>query len=88
MIPQEGKVLIKFSASWCGPCKMLSKIMEGVDIPIPVVEVDIDNNTELATMFKIRGVPTIIIYEDGKEIIRKSGILQASEIQKLFEDNE
>ena len=77
------KKLLKFSASWCGPCKMLSKVMEGQDIGIEVQEVDIDENSELAAKYAIRGVPTLVIIEDGVEIARKTGMMQLPQLKEF-----
>ena len=77
------KKLLKFSAGWCGPCKMLSKIMEGQDIGVQVEEIDIDENSELAAKYGIRGVPTLIVIEDGVEINRKTGMMQLQQIKEF-----
>ena len=79
------KELIKFSAAWCGPCKMLSKVMEGADLGIPVKEVDIDEQFEVAATYQIRGVPTLVLLEDGKEVKRKTGMMQLKELKEFIE---
>lgn len=84
-IPSQGKVLVKFEASWCQPCKMQSKILEGVKLDIPVVAIDIDNESELATTYRIRGVPTMVLIDNGTEIKRKSGIMQAAELSNFIQ---
>lgn len=83
MIPQEGKVLVKFSASWCGPCQMLAMTMKDVDFGVPVVSVDIDENLQLATQYGIRSVPTLILIEDGKELKRANGALPENKIKEF-----
>lgn len=79
------KELIKFSAAWCGPCKMLSKVMEGADLGISVKEVDIDEQFEVAATYQIRGVPTLVLLEDGKEVKRKTGMMQLKELKEFIE---
>lgn len=74
------KEILKFSAAWCGPCKMLSKIIEGTELGIPVREVDIDDQFELANTYSIRSVPTLVLLEDGVEVKRKSGVMQSNEL--------
>lgn len=76
------KEILKFQATWCGPCKMLSNIMEGVDFGIPVRAIDIDENMELAKQYGIRGVPTLVLTEDGKEVKRQSGVLTEEQIKQ------
>lgn len=66
--------ILKFSASWCGPCKMMSKVLEGMELPCPVEEIDIDHNDQLPQQFGIRGVPTIVAVNDaGEELGRLVG---------------
>lgn len=77
------KKLLKFSASWCGPCKSLSTIMRGEDLGVPVEEIDIDENSELATQYGIRGVPTLVLINDGVEVARKSGVMQLQQIKEF-----
>lgn len=75
--------ILKFSASWCGPCKMLSNTVAAVKdhIPYPVEEIDIDENTELAQKYGIRGVPTMIIVDGVREIKRKIGVMTPAELK-------
>ena len=79
------KKLLKFSASWCGPCKMLSKVMEGQDLGVEVKEVDIDEEYELAQQYQIRGVPTLVLLEDDKEIKRTTGMMQLNQLKSFLE---
>jgi thioredoxin 1 len=73
------KKIYKFSATWCGPCKMLSKTLATIESPIQIEEVNIDENVELRQQYKVRGVPTLILVEDDKEIKRKVGVMSAEE---------
>ena len=66
----------KFSATWCGPCKVLAPIFEQVKSAVDGVsfkDVDVDNNSALAIQYKVRGVPTIVIEKDGQEVKRIVG---------------
>jgi len=67
----------KFYATWCGPCKMLSPIMEKVKdkfTDVSFQDVNIDEQFEVAQKYYVRSVPTVIIEKDGKEIQRFAGL--------------
>lgn len=80
----NGKVLVDFFATWCGPCKMLSLVMEKFDSKgvIPIVKVDIDEDSMLANEYQISSVPTLIIFENGKEVKRRSGFMSEQELEE------
>lgn len=75
--------LMKFGAIWCTGCKMLSAIMDNVDLPYEVESIDIDEQSELAAKYRVRGVPTLILVDDvGNEIKRNVGMFTR---EKLLE---
>jgi thioredoxin 1 len=74
--------ILKFSASWCGPCKSLAMVLNGMDLPVPVEEVDVDSNTDLAAQYGIRGVPTMVAVSDSGEISRITGSQTEASIRK------
>lgn len=79
--------LLKFHATWCQPCKMLSRVIEDAadKITMPMEEVDIDQNQDLAIKYGIRGVPTLVIVdEEGKEVSRKSGMLMENQLLEFL----
>jgi thioredoxin 1 len=83
IIPSTGRVLVKLGASWCQPCKMLTKIIEEHPPAINVVEVDIDEHAELAQSYNVRGVPTLIIFNNGKEEKRTVGMLTKEKLDEF-----
>lgn len=84
VLQYQGKVLVDFFATWCGPCKMLGLVMEKFDKKdiIPIIKVDVDEAQELSSKYKIFSVPTLIIFEDGKEKKRISGFMSEEELEK------
>ena len=70
----------KFSASWCGPCRMLAPMMESIKPAyngVKFVDIDIDENSELAAQYGVRSVPTVIVEKDGVEVNRFVGVQSA-----------
>lgn len=84
ILNSEKPVLIDFHATWCGPCQMLSPILKQVKDSlgdrISVIKVDVDKNQELASKMSIRGVPTLLLYQNGQQLWRQSGVLSKEEI--------
>lgn len=84
IINQERIVLVDFFAEWCGPCKMMSPILKEVksDLKdeISIVKIDVDKNQSLAAKFQVRGVPTFMLFKDGKQVWRQSAMLQKNDL--------
>ena len=76
------KKILRFTASWCGPCKMLAKNLESVKSEMPIEVVDIDVHPEVATEFGIRGVPTLVMIEGEKENKRLVGMKSIKELEE------
>lgn len=73
--------LIKFYAEWCQPCKMLSRIMEDVDLGIPVDNIDIDKDMNTAMQYGVRGVPMLVIVDEhGNTVRTKSGMMSEQQL--------
>lgn len=69
----------KFYGEWCGPCKLLAPVINEIKGEMPNVkftDVDVDDNAELSTKYGVRGVPTVVIEKDGKEVKRFVGMQQ------------
>ena len=80
------KKLMRFTASWCGPCKSLATNLELVSTDIPIDVIDIDVHSEVAMEYGIRGVPTLVMLEDGKEIKRMSGTKTVTQLTEWIND--
>ncbi len=80
----EGKILVDFYADWCGPCKMMSPIIDSIAEElenIKVGKVNVDENGELAEKYNIMSIPTIIIFKDNKPIKSFVGLTSKEEIK-------
>lgn len=82
-------VIVDFFAEWCGPCKTMSPILKQVkDMQgdkVRIVKVDIDKNNALAMQYSIQSVPTLMIFKNGKQMWRQSGVINAGELNKIVE---
>lgn len=80
-----------FSASWCGPCRMMAPILEDISDKYKgkyyFYQIDIDSAEELANKFGITAVPTIIIFKKGKEVARTSGYMSFDETERFLLNN-
>ena len=78
LLDGEVPVLIDFTATWCGPCKMqapiLTELKKDLGDAVRVIKIDIDKNPQVATAFQVQSVPTIIIFKEGKPFWRQSGV--------------
>ncbi len=77
-------VLVDFFAEWCGQCQTMSPILKDLATDLgdggKILKVDIDKNPAAASAFNVRGVPTFILFKDGKSLWRKSGAIPKSEL--------
>ena len=79
------KQLLKFSATWCGPCKSLANNFKHVTLgDVELVSIDVDEQVDKAKEYNIRGVPTMVLLEDGIEVKRKSGVIMADQIEEFI----
>ena len=83
-INSDSQVLVDFFASWCGPCQMLTPVLRQVKDRlgnrVTILKIDVDINTKMAAKYKVRGVPTLLLFQNGKQLWRQSGVLSTEEI--------
>tara|TARA_B100001094_G_C17653819_1_gene540921 strand:+ start:277 stop:522 length:246 start_codon:yes stop_codon:yes gene_type:complete len=78
------KKILYFTAAWCGPCKALGPIMDSLQGQINFNKIDVDTNTELSAQYGVRGVPLLILLENGEEVNRLVGIQSKENILKFY----
>ncbi len=88
LIQSEKPVLVDFFATWCGPCQVLGPVLKQVKDQlgdrIKIVKIDVDKNQELASQWQVRGVPTMVLYQNGKQLWRQSGVLSKEQILQVL----
>ncbi len=80
--------LLDFSAEWCQPCKMMTPILKQVSAElgdkVRILKIDVDKNQSIAQKWKIQGVPTIMIFKEGNQLFRQSGVIPAVQLIDLL----
>ena len=87
VLNSDKKVLIDFWASWCGPCRMLSPIVDAVAEETPsvkVCKVNVDDEQELAMQFGVQSIPTLVVMENGTVVNKTVGVQPKENIKRLL----
>ena len=88
LIQSEKPVLVDFFATWCGPCQQLAPILKEVKDElgdnVSILKIDVDKNQQLASQYQVRGVPTMLLFKNGKQVWRQSGLVFKNDLIRII----
>lgn len=88
IISDEKPILVDFYATWCGPCKMMTPILQEVKDnmgdSVKIIKVDVDKYPDISNEYQVRGVPTLILFKEGKLLWKESGVHSAAALQEII----
>jgi len=88
LVNSDTPTLIDFYATWCGPCKVMSPLLDELKAEIgdeaKVVKIDIDRNQPIAQHFQVRSVPTLMIFKNGEVVWRHSGLMPVNQLKETL----
>ena len=82
----KNKVLVDFYATWCGPCKMLSPVIDDLsnEVDIDIIKIDVDKHNELAREYGVMSIPTLILFNNSVEIKRTLGFMDKEKLKEFI----
>ncbi len=91
LLSKNKVVLVDFFAEWCGPCKamapVLKEVKEELADQVAIIKIDVDKNQPLSSTYNVRGVPTLILFVDGQQKWRQSGVLSKQDIVSIIKQH-
>ena len=88
LIQAKQLVLVDFYADWCGPCKMMSPVLQEtkkeVKDDVKIIKINVDQHQDLATKLMVKGVPTLLLFKNGKMMWRQSGVLTKNQLIEII----
>ncbi len=92
IVSGDTPVLVDFFADWCGPCKTQSSILKDLsgelDGSAKIIKIDVDKNQNIASRFKVRNIPTLILFKNGQEVWKKAGVSSTDELKQVISQHQ
>lgn len=89
LINGDKPVLVDFFATWCGPCKvmapMLEQLKQEVGDTVTIIKIDVDKSQQTAQFYQVQGVPTLILFKQGKILWREAGVVPVAQLKKIVQ---
>ena len=89
LVHSEKLVLLDFHALWCGPCRAMMPVLDALESEmgdrLQIVKIDVDEHTDLAVQMNVMGIPTLMLYQHGKELWRQPGVLTKAALTQVIE---
>lgn len=89
VLKSEKPVLVDFNATWCGPCRMMAPVLEELsneNDKFDFVAIDVDEEQDLAAEYGVMSIPCLVVFKDGKEVIRNVGFISKEKLESMLGD--